>query len=198
MIPTVFAEKICYYRDAIENPIQLVELIESSETDLTEQDSIGRWHDWATSSEGEEYIFGQKKLTYAWKLETSSNSVAFIYRALESALNTAGTDYANRFNIEYIDPTPLSISKYRVGAHMGPHVDYRGEPNLEPLMSAVVYLNDDYEGGEIMFPEQGVTIKPEAGSIVVFPSVEPFYHEPMPVTSGTKYVSPAFWIKKLS
>lgn len=198
MAPTVFAEKICYYEGAIENPELLVNLIESSDANLTEQDSIGKWHDWVTSSEGEVYVFGQKKITHAWKLDTSSDDAVRIYTTLLSAITMAGTDYANRFNTEYIDPTPLTISKYRVGAHMGPHVDYRGEPNLQPLMSAVVYLNDDYEGGDILFPEQGVTIKPKAGSIVVFPSVEPYYHEPMPVTSGTKYMSPAFWIKKLS
>ena len=198
MIPTIFAEKICYYENVVEDPNALIALIESSDADITEQDAIGKWHSWTTSSEGEEYVFGQKKLTYDWKLGTSSDSIAFIYTTLKSALTTAGMDYAKRFDIEYIDPTPLTISKYRVGADMGPHVDYRGESDLKPLMSAVMYLNDNYEGGELLFPEQGVEIKPKAGSIVIFPSVEPFYHEPMPVLSGTKYMSPAFWIKKLS
>jgi predicted 2-oxoglutarate/Fe(II)-dependent dioxygenase YbiX len=62
-------------------------------------------------------------------------------------------------------------------------------------MSAVIYLNDDYEGGELRFPEQDVMIKPEAGSVIVFPSVEPFYHQSMPLKTGTKYMVPAFWIK---
>jgi hypothetical protein len=38
-------------------------------------------------------------------------------------------------------------------------------------------------------------IKPEAGSVIVFPSVEPFYHQSMPLKTGTKYMVPAFWIK---
>ena len=80
---------------------------------------------------------------------------------------------------------------------MGPHVDNYGQPNLQTLMSAVAYLNDDYEGGELHFPEQNVTIKPSAGSIVVFPSEAPFYHQSLPVTKGAKYMSPAFWTKWL-
>ena len=36
-----------------------------------------------------------------------------------------------------------------------------------------IYLNDDYDGGEITFTsvgDGGITIKPEAGSAVFFPS----------------------------
>jgi predicted 2-oxoglutarate/Fe(II)-dependent dioxygenase YbiX len=60
-------------------------------------------------------------------------------------------------------------------------------------MSAVLYLNDDYEGGELNFKDQNITIKPEAGSIVIFPSVAPFYHESKEIISGNKYMCPAFW-----
>lgn len=198
MIPQIFADKICYYEGCIDDPGQLVDLIESSDADITDKDAINKWHKWVASGEGEEYVFGSQKFTDSSKLSTSSDSITFIYNTLKSALTIAGKDYANRFNIEYSEPAPISISKYQIGADMGPHVDYHGEPNIEPLMSAVTYLNDDLEGGELKFPEQGVTIKPKAGSIIVFPSVEPFYHQSLPVISGVKYMSPAFWMKKLS
>lgn len=198
MILTIYAEKIFYYRGAIADSSALVADIEASDASITDHDVIEKWHKWVSSAEGDDYVFGDRKLTREHKLETSSNNVASIYRTLKSALTKAGMDYASQLGIEYVEPNAISISKYRVGASMGPHVDYYGEPDIQPLMSAIIYLNDDYEGGELYFPEQGVTIKPEAGSVVVFPSVEPFYHEPLPVTSGTKYMSPAFWIKKLS
>lgn len=36
-------------------------------------------------------------------------------------------------------------------------------------MANLVYLNDDYEGGEIYFPEYDLKIKPEKGMLISFP-----------------------------
>ena len=51
-----------------------------------------------------------------------------------------------------------------------------------------MYLNDNYEGGEIEFPNQKVKIKPEAGSILIFPSMNPYIHESKPTSKNEKYV----------
>jgi predicted 2-oxoglutarate/Fe(II)-dependent dioxygenase YbiX len=197
MNPEIFAEKIYYYKGAIKDPKELVEMIEITDANLTDKDVIEKWHEWVASGEGEKYVFGQQKFTDESKLDTSSAIIGLIYLTLKDALTRVGKDYAEKNGIKYIDPAPISISKYVSGAEMGPHVDYHGEPHLEPIMSAVMYLNDDMEGGELHFTELDIKIKPEAGSIVVFPSVEPFYHRSTPVVSGVKYMSPAFWIKKL-
>jgi predicted 2-oxoglutarate/Fe(II)-dependent dioxygenase YbiX len=181
--PQIFADKIFYYEDAIVDPKALVEMIELTDENL--------------SSDDEKYVFGQQKFTDESKLETSSQIVALIYSTLKNALTRVGKDYAEKQGIDYIDPAPISISKYISGAEMGPHVDYYGDPTVQPLMSAVMYLNDDMDGGELHFTEFDIKIKPKAGSIVVFPSVEPFYHRSTPVISGVKYMSPAFWIKRL-
>lgn len=198
MNPKIFADKIYYYEDAIKSPKELVEMIELTDLNLTENDAIKKWHEWVASGDDEKYVFGQQKFTDESKLHTSSEIVSLIYLTLKNALTKVGKDYAKKNGINYIDPAPISISKYISGAEMGPHVDYHGEPNLEPIMSAVMYLNDDMEGGEIHFTEFDIVIKPKAGSIVVFPSVEPFYHRSTPVKSGVKYMSPAFWIRNLS
>jgi predicted 2-oxoglutarate/Fe(II)-dependent dioxygenase YbiX len=198
MNPEIFADKIYYYKGIVESPEKIIELIETTDANLTTNDAIQKWHQWLASGDGEPYVFGQQKFTDESKLSTSSDSVKSIYLNLKTALTEAGRDYAKKNGIDYIDPAPISISKYISGAEMGPHVDYHGEPHLEPIMSAVIYLNDDMDGGELHFTEFDIKIKPEAGSIVVFPSVEPYYHRSTPVVSGVKYMSPAFWIKRLS
>lgn len=197
MLPKIFAEKICYYEGLISDPYALVEALEASDSALTDSDAIEPWHPWEASGDGDVYLFGLQKYTDDSKLETSSSSVKNLYSVVHTALTEAGKDYAARFNIEYVEPNALSISKYSAGAEMGPHVDNYGQKNLQTLMSAVAYLNDDYEGGELRFPQQGVTIKPSAGSVVVFPSEAPFYHQSLLVTRGSKYMSPAFWTKWL-
>jgi hypothetical protein len=101
---------------------------------------------------------------------------------------------------------------------MGAHFDAQaGDRSLK--YSIVLYLNDNYEGGEISFiirdydlrdpanahlkpyPEVAhpankelvdFTLKPEAGSALIFPSVHPYKHQVHIMTSGEKYIFPGF------
>ena len=77
---------------------------------------------------------------------------------------------------------------------MGSHVDSY-EDGRSPVLSVVLYINDNYDGGELYFKGQEVLIKPTAGSLIAFPSVDPYYHQSMVVTKGLKYMSPGFWYK---
>jgi hypothetical protein len=192
--PEIYFDKIFYYKNALSDPSSFINQIEESDLDLTDDDPISPWTDWLASGEGA-YVFGNIKHTDDSKLKTGSDSAVFIYKSLREVLASVGKDYAQNLDIEYVDPMPVSISKYRTGADMGPHVDDYGQEGVFPLMSAVIYLNDDYEGGELNFPEQGICIKPEAGSVIVFPSTKPFYHQSMPIKTGIKYMVPAFWVK---
>lgn len=51
----------------------------------------------------------------------------------------------------------------------------------------VVYINDDYEGGEIYYTHQGISHKPKAGDLVIHSSEEKCRHGVKPVTSGVRY-----------
>ena len=76
------------------------------------------------------------------------------------------------------------------GGHLPAHQDLGVSSRL---ISTVSYLNDDYEGGEIEFRQSNVRIKPEAGSIVFFPSNFLYVHEIMPIKSGTRYSMPHWY-----
>ena len=54
-------------------------------------------------------------------------------------------------------------------------------------MSMVAYLNDEYEGGELEFINFDLKIKPQKGSVILFPSAFPYAHIAHPVDIGTKY-----------
>jgi|SRR5581483_873939 len=84
----------------------------------------------------------------------------------------------------------FQILKYDVNQHFKPHIDAimgRTTPEGNRAVSLVAYLNDDYGGGELCFPRQGLTIKPETGSVVVFPSYFTHVHESQDITQGVKY-----------
>jgi len=60
--------------------------------------------------------------------------------------------------------------------------------------ASVLYLNDDYNGGELFFPELDFEIaKPEVGSLIIFPGSEKYTHGVRHVKEGpVRYVIPAF------
>jgi predicted 2-oxoglutarate/Fe(II)-dependent dioxygenase YbiX len=51
----------------------------------------------------------------------------------------------------------------------------------------VFYLNDDFEGGDFVFPELKVRVRPEPGMMVCFPSNHQYMHGVEPVTRGKRY-----------
>jgi hypothetical protein len=58
--------------------------------------------------------------------------------------------------------------------------DHRG-------ITAILYMNSEFTGGEIHFPKQGASIVPTAGKLVIFPSNRNFPHEVKPILSGWRY-----------
>jgi hypothetical protein len=51
-----------------------------------------------------------------------------------------------------------------------------------------IYLNDDYEGGELVFPLMNLKIKPEPGDMLSYRSNMQFLHYVRKVTSGQKWI----------
>lgn len=101
-------------------------------------------------------------------------------------LLAATNSYAKRFHIqEKIWHENYNVLKYQKGQQYDLHYD--GNANTGRIVSAICYLNSDYQGGEIEFPNFNVQIKPEPGMLVLFPSNFAYSHIAHPVTSGTKY-----------
>lgn len=78
------------------------------------------------------------------------------------------------------------------GVELTPHADNvepDGRPNTSPhrSFSSLVYVNDEYEGGETYFPGHGIRIKPEAGGLVLFGAGPEYVHGVSKVRSGLRY-----------
>ena len=102
------------------------------------------------------------------------------------------------YDVEVRDIEPSQILHYGVGGHYIPHVDaetlYKDdigldmwEKTLDRDLSVVYFLNDDFVGGELIFPDLDLVVKPEAGMLVCFPSDHHYVHGVNPVTSGHRY-----------
>lgn len=54
-------------------------------------------------------------------------------------------------------------------------------------VSVMYYLNDDYQGGAIHFPELDLTYEPKANEVLIFPTAPGFEYTIEKITDGTKY-----------
>jgi hypothetical protein len=99
-------------------------------------------------------------------------------------------------------PTGTTIVKWLPGQFQNPHADKElhegpdaGLPNDFPHydLSSLFYLNDDYEGGELYFPLQGVQFKPKKGAAYFFPGDKNYIHGVTEIKSGVRYTCPFFW-----
>lgn len=84
-----------------------------------------------------------------------------------------------------------SVVKWTKGEKMSAHVDDLGIENYH--MTGLIYLNDDYEGGDINFITHGLTIKPDAGDLVMFPGNLHYAHEVKEITSGERFTMPVWY-----
>lgn len=204
----ILEEKVYYYTNVIEDPKKLVEAIENDNKDP--------WGEWMACS-GMEYIYGTDKSISP--SDPSDEKNTYIYSTLQKAFDDVARDYAAAHGIT--DEPKLfpmyPIKKYMAGTFMGSHFDQQeGDERLK--VSFVLYLNDDYEGGEISFtiasPEGILSqpgpnpdfeiakeggnytfyVKPKAGSMIVFPPSPPYHHTAHLVKSGSKYMVPQHWI----
>jgi hypothetical protein len=86
------------------------------------------------------------------------------------------------------------------GQAMPPHRDHchpDGSPNPTPWRewAGIVYLNDGYSGGRLVFPETGQTYTPVAGSLVLFHGA--MLHAVEVGSGGPRYTSPAWFTSDL-
>ena len=91
-----------------------------------------------------------------------------------------------------------SMLRYGSGGYYKKHIDYSSAPNSDgaPLtraITALIYLNDDYGDGEILFNSQKISLKPSRGGILIFPSIYTHPHTAQSITSGTKYCIVTWW-----
>lgn len=103
----------------------------------------------------------------------------------------------------------MQVVKYTRGGFFTPHYDScAGTPeyckrltqNGQRLLTFLIYLNDDFTGGETIFPKINKTIKPELGKAVLFYNVDDndvgideSFHGGQPVLSGEKWIA-NIWI----
>jgi len=99
-------------------------------------------------------------------------------------------NFVTKYSKKFIGERDLYVTEnlvafYQEGAFMKVHKDMEGD---REIVSTVIYLNDEYTGGELSFPEieNGYFYTPKKYELVHFPT--PFLHGVNPVKSGKRYI----------
>ena len=86
----------------------------------------------------------------------------------------------------------LQIVRWKPGDKLGLHADNAfypsGEPNDTPFRthSSIIFLNDDFEGGQFYFQKFGDII-PQKGTLIIFPSDIKYAHGVRKVYKHNRY-----------
>ena len=134
-------------------------------------------------------------------VDSNDNLISF----LSSFTKNIGDAIADHYKKEVFSETDFSVSVYCPGEMLNPHYDAMPDDRFKHLtpngngsrdISSVLYLNDNYTGGEICFPFINLSIKPDRGCLLLFPAGEKYTHSVNEVLSGQRYVVPQFWCFK--
>jgi len=110
-----------------------------------------------------------------------------LFEDFHMLVTESAQEYMTRYNIREncYNNSDYQLLRYKEGDQYPLHYD--GPTETGRHISAILYVNDDYEGGELVFPLHNIWIKPKAGTLVMFPSSWAYQHIAQPVTKGMKY-----------
>jgi len=180
---------IVVYRNVLENPKAILELIENI-AEGWDQGGVAasRYKDYA--DEGPIRDVSVKYVPFETS-ENDSDDVKAISKILNESFDKCESEYISSRPMSLTSHEGYQVVKYTAGQYFKDHADATEE--FPRKLSTVYYFNDDYEGGEIFFSNLGITIKPESNSMIVFPSSEEYRHTANVIKSGTKYAIVGFW-----
>lgn len=174
----VWADRIIYFPAAVPDPQESIEYMESH---------IDKWYENGANP--------------AWGDPDKGPSrddcyIDFPSQREADVVSECFDEYNKLFGYEYLDKNFKGFNKedveyngvrYRLGGLAASHKD-QPVPHDIGLVNACLYLNENYEGGELLFdhiPEVS-EYKPKRGDILIFPGH--FDHTAKSTTSGTKYL----------
>ena len=102
----------------------------------------------------------------------------------------------------YNQGEPLQLLQYQRGDEYRPHLDALPDEQNQRVMTVIVYLSDEYDGGETQFLRIGFSFKGQKGDALLFANTLPngqpdplSLHCGTPVKSGTKSIATR-WIRR--
>lgn len=164
--------------------------------------SVTPWETWYANNDAKENPYGDLKTLNKSLLEDETDPEVkkkslYILDSILGPMTETCKEFlkqhgADQQELDHVDREIMNgtqtygIRRYDENLGMGPHQDMVVDDR--DTITVAVYLDDNYEGGELGIVHEGldISIKNKAGSIVVFPSG--YFHESKNLISGRKTI----------
>jgi hypothetical protein len=175
------------------------------------KDDIARIDNFVTPEEAENMINYFESMAHIWGDVAFYGSYGMGFADQDPRLNEYGlnpeyfNNLRNRFkqSVEMfferkLKPNTSHAQKWKVGGFAAPHSDnsdHDGNPNAFEINKyvGILYLNDDYKGGKLYFPDHKIEFKPPVYSYIMFPGGHENIHGVKEILEGTRYTMVSFW-----
>lgn len=181
------ATGIYLYKNTIPEDIDLPKMLEDA---LSVESNYKKWSPARVGDHEERHDvrncvdFKMGKLD-VWPINSKNKDIAEIYNVTNDIIHKCKAHYEPLHDINCQWQQVINFIRYGEGQWFDTHPDHG--PTFTCILSSVLYLNDDYEGGELWFKEFDLKVKPKRGDHFLFPSNYIYRHQAMPVTGGIKY-----------
>ena len=192
--------QIIVYKNMLKDSKKAYNTLLNSEKD-NGNNYLSEWTPWATFG-----MYAHAKDNH--ELNGSENGEQFdaekeLEEEISDSYKKALTHYSQHYNITFPENSEITSNSYckyfanldtlKNNLTMQYHTDYniseKDMPGPKFHTTCTFYINDNYDGGDVQYYINGdvINYKPEAGSIVIFPSSEPYWHGVKTITNGNKY-----------
>lgn len=196
--------KVDVYRNVLKNPQELYDIMKESERTGDGQYYLKTWDPWAHFGTYTQHK-GTHEITPDMENQERFQREKKFVEEVQAAYDAVIMDYVKRHGVDLPENwrfSGCSFSKYNAQVDvlknqmtMQYHTDFiisqRDMPGTKFFITCTMYINDDYDGGDIEFFIDGdgaiINHKPKAGDILVFPSTEPYYHGVKVIENGEKF-----------
>lgn len=132
----------------------------------------------------------------------TSDAAAFSLVSQSPAIHALCVRLAKASGTSVKQGEPLQVLRYLPGQEYRPHFDALPQGDNQRVLTALVYLNDGYEGGATHFIKSGLTFKGGKGDALLFRNADGSgrpdpnsQHAGEPVTKGEKFIA-SRWIRQ--
>jgi len=113
---------------------------------------------------------GKFEITQGWQDKNFNISKTKLFQTLQDRLHKVIKKADNNLQLAAFG----TIQRMQEGVELKSHTDQHTDPSIQ--YATILYLNDDYVDGELVFKKNNLAVKPRPGSLVIFPGNDEFEH----------------------
>ena len=87
------------------------------------------------------------------------------------------------------------IQRIREGSGMDVHLDRSNFVEQQNSVGVAVYLNDNFDGGEIYYPNLDISYRPVRGSLICHPGTSEYKHGVKTILGNDRYILSSYGLK---